>query len=109
MQPRFTRWWSLVTNAWHAVDGPTDAIDIELQTSPPDAALPAVSVSGKFTRMRVSDNGRGMDATTLERIFGHFYNQGAGRGTGSGWQSCTESSQPWRGVDVRSELARHDF
>ncbi len=99
---------NLVTNAWHAFDGPTGQIEIELRTAPPDALLPAGLVGGKFTRMRVSDNGRGMDVTTLERIFEPFFTtKGAGRGTGLGLAVVHGIVRSHGGgVDVCSEPGR---
>ncbi|HVU51364.1 MAG TPA: ATP-binding protein [Polyangia bacterium] len=79
---------NLGTNAWHALEGRRGRIQIELGgLAADDAAAPVLEgVSpARWARLRVTDDGHGMDAATLERIFDPFFTTKApGEGTGLG-------------------------
>ena len=79
---------NLGTNAWHALPERFGRVEVELQ----DVMLDADAVRdlpdlkpGAHARLRVSDNGKGMDAATLKRIFEPFFTtKPVGQGTGLG-------------------------
>ena len=85
---------NLVTNAMQANPGGPGRIDVRLDTVMLDAALaqtqPALLAlhdnhPGRTVRLRVSDDGPGMDAATLKRIFDPFFTTKAvDEGTGLG-------------------------
>ncbi len=79
---------NLGTNAWHALDGMAgrieitlDAVDLDGQAAGEfDAIRP-----GRYACLKVSDSGRGMDASTLARAFEPFFTtKEPGKGTGLG-------------------------
>jgi signal transduction histidine kinase/ActR/RegA family two-component response regulator len=79
---------NLCTNAWHALYERFGRIEVGLDEIELDAAavrdLPDLK-PGAHVRLRVSDNGRGMDAATKERIFEPFFTtKPVGQGTGLG-------------------------
>lgn len=79
---------NLVTNAWHALDAGRGSITIEVSGVTLDSeqarALSGVR-PGRFARMSVTDDGRGMEASVVDRIFEPFFTtKGAGHGTGLG-------------------------
>ncbi|MDQ5978503.1 MAG: hypothetical protein QG602_1477 [Verrucomicrobiota bacterium] len=79
---------NLCTNAWHALPDIGGQIEVRLQPETVDAAFarehPAVK-PGPQVRLSVRDNGKGMNAATLERIFDPFFTtKEAGKGTGLG-------------------------
>ncbi len=63
---------------------------------------------GEYARMRVSDNGSGMNEETLERIFDPFFTtKPFGKGTGLGLSAIYGIVQDWGGtVTVESELGK---
>ncbi len=79
--------FNLCTNASHAMpDGGTITVSIDLVdalATMDDGQRPAGP--GPFVRLRVEDDGTGMDAPTLERIFQPFFTtKETGKGTGLG-------------------------
>ena len=79
---------NLLNNAAQALDGRPGRIDIRVDSTD-DAAVPAYEgapgAPRRYTRIRVTDNGTGMDALTTRRIFEPFYttkpiDQGTGLG-----------------------------
>jgi len=79
---------NLCTNAWHALPEHGGRIEIRLQACVLDAAADGAGMRlkpGPHARLSVSDNGHGMDAATLERIYDPFFTTKAvGKGTGLG-------------------------
>ena len=78
---------NLGTNAWQAIPRKAgivsfhlDAVDVD-----GDAAPVAGMVSGRYARIRVTDDGAGMQAATRQRIFEPFFTtKDVGKGTGLG-------------------------
>jgi PAS domain S-box-containing protein len=79
---------NLGTNAWHALEGRPGRIAIDLSgLAAGDAAAPVVDdvQPARWARLRVVDDGHGMDTATMERIFDPFFTTKApGEGTGLG-------------------------
>ena len=79
---------NLATNAAHAIGDKSGVIDVKLDAptiSADEVPLYSEVPAGHYVRLRVSDNGSGMDATTLERIFDPFFStKPTGKGTGLG-------------------------
>lgn len=79
---------NICMNAFHALENKKGVVHIELDTQNIDAVF-AKSVSGlhegAYARIRITDDGMGMDAHTLEHVFDPFFTtRSAGRGTGLG-------------------------
>jgi PAS domain S-box-containing protein len=75
---------NLCTNAWHALHERAGRIEIALAGVALDAAAGGAP-AGRYARLRVIDDGQGMDAALLERIFDPFFTTKApGEGTGLG-------------------------
>ena len=79
---------NLCTNAWHAMDGRAGRIEIdcdEITCQEDTTSCPPGLPPGRYARLRVSDNGRGIDAATMTRIFEPFFTtKDRGQGTGMG-------------------------
>ena len=79
---------NLCTNAAHAMEERGGVLEVRLDEMTVDsdaAAALAELTPGPYLRLTVSDNGHGMDATTLERIFDpYFTTKELGRSTGLG-------------------------
>ena len=79
---------NLCTNAWHALHERSGRIEVGLEEMLLDdeavRRLPELK-PGPHVCLRVSDNGRGMDAATQQRIFEPFFTtKPVGQGTGLG-------------------------
>lgn len=102
---------NLCTNAWHALPERDGVIDVRLEPVQVEAPLVAVNPDlkpGWCVRLSVSDNGHGMDAETLERIYEPFFTtKPVGQGTGLGLAVVHGIVREHDGaILVRSELGR---
>jgi len=79
---------NLCTNAWQAMNGGAGHVAIaldEVQLDADAAQRLGNLAPGRYARLRVSDDGAGMDEATLARIFEPFYTtKPPGQGTGLG-------------------------
>ncbi|MDO9133613.1 PAS domain S-box protein [Hydrogenophaga sp.] len=79
---------NLVTNAWHALRSEAGKISVELdevKLFKPEAQRCGGLSAGRYARIRVSDDGQGMDAATQMRVFEPFFTtKPRGSGTGLG-------------------------
>jgi PAS domain S-box-containing protein len=79
---------NLATNAAHAIGDKNGVIEVKLEertVTENEVLLYSEVPAGHYTRLLVSDNGCGMDAATLQRIFDPFFStKPTGKGTGLG-------------------------
>ncbi len=78
---------NLCANAWHAMEGRSGAIVVQLEgtTVRPDVAARMGIDPGRYACLAVRDTGRGMDEETLKRVFDPFFTtKVVGQGTGLG-------------------------
>jgi len=77
---------NLCTNAWQALEGKPGRIEVRLESVVVDAtATSGGAAPGRYARLVVADDGKGMDDATLERIFDPFFTtKEPGVGTGLG-------------------------
>jgi PAS domain S-box-containing protein len=79
---------NLATNAAHAIGDKPGVIQVNLDertVKEEEILLYSEVPAGHYSRMSVSDNGSGMDADTLQRIFDPFFStKPTGKGTGLG-------------------------
>lgn len=104
---------NLCTNAWQSLRGSSGRIGVTLDTyeGEPPAGLAAgfdVWKMGRYARISVSDDGCGMDAETMQRVFDPFFSTKAnGEGTGLGLSVAHGIIAEHRGaLTVRSVLGR---
>jgi signal transduction histidine kinase/ActR/RegA family two-component response regulator len=102
---------NLVANAVHAIGRKTGTITLSLeavQLEQPAALAVAELPAGRYVRLTVADDGIGMDAPTLSRVFDpYFTTKPIGEGTGLGLavvSSLVRSSGG--GVHVHSEAGK---
>jgi PAS domain S-box-containing protein len=79
---------NLITNAAHAIGDKVGTVKIALDSVRVDAQMVHLSADlheGRYARLKISDDGCGMDKRTVERIFDPFFTtKPAGQGTGLG-------------------------
>jgi len=79
---------NLATNAAHAIGDKPGLIEVKLDersVTEEEILLYSDVQAGNYVRLQVSDNGCGMDAATVERIFDPFFStKPTGKGTGLG-------------------------
>ena len=79
---------NLCTNAWHALPDRDGVIEIRLDPVVVEGQLAAIHPDlkpGPYVRLSIHDNGHGMSASTLERIYEPFFTtKPVGQGTGLG-------------------------
>jgi PAS domain S-box-containing protein len=80
---------NLCTNAWQALPAEGGRIELQLDAVRPgkhvSPQLPADRVAGRWARLRVRDNGCGMDVATRSHMFEPFFTtKPVGSGTGLG-------------------------
>lgn len=79
---------NLVANAAQALDAQGGEISVELEqilVREPISAFPDAVDQGRYVRLRVRDNGTGIDKETMDRIFEPFYTtKDVGVGSGMG-------------------------
>ncbi len=79
---------NLGTNAWHAMREKPGTLKVEMgvmEVDPDFAGAHPGLRPGRYVRLSVSDNGHGMDAATIERIYEPFFTtKSVGEGTGLG-------------------------
>lgn len=102
---------NLATNAAHAIDDKSGVIEVGLDSpavSEDEVLLYSEVPAGRYVRLRVSDNGCGMDSATVERIFDPFFStKPTGKGTGLGLSVVHGIVAAHRGVmKVYSELGK---
>ena len=93
---------NLATNSAHAVGDKSGVIDVKLDAptiNKEEIPLYSEVPAGHYVRLRVSDNGCGMEAATLERIFDPFFStKPTGKGTGLGLSVVHGIIEGHRGV-----------
>jgi two-component system cell cycle sensor histidine kinase/response regulator CckA len=78
---------NLGTNAWHAIERTTGCVTFRLDvvTVVAGAAPAAGMAPGRYVRIQVQDDGKGMDVATVKRVFEPFFTtKEIGKGTGLG-------------------------
>jgi CheY-like chemotaxis protein len=79
---------NLATNSAHAIGDKSGVIEVNIDSptiTEQEVPLYSEVPAGRYVRLRVSDNGCGMEAATLERIFDPFFStKPTGKGTGLG-------------------------
>jgi len=105
---------NLVTNASQAIGGATGKIGVALSCEIPPTGRQRVAALGnpdtrtRYARLRIVDDGSGMDQATLARIFDPFFTtRPVGRGTGLGLSTVQRFVRNWNGIiDVTSQPGR---
>lgn len=97
---------NLITNAIHAIGRNRGRIDVEVSVLPGGTTIAAGEGGHEQVRLRVADDGCGMDAHTVERIFDPFYTtKGPGEGVGLGLSVVHEIMRSHEGrIEVSSRV-----
>jgi two-component system, cell cycle sensor histidine kinase and response regulator CckA len=102
---------SLCSNAYHAMFRRRGRITITLAECEVDAvrqAVPRELAPGRYVKLSVADNGRGMDAETLQRVFEPYFSARAPRrGAGLGLTMVSRLLAANEGVTIPSSLPGH--
>jgi signal transduction histidine kinase/CheY-like chemotaxis protein len=109
---------NLCTNAAHATEG-SGVVEVDLSSVTIDSSPDYPDLKpGTYVRLSVRDNGHGMDAATLQRIFNpYFTTKEQGKGTGLGLSvvhgivrrhegAITVRSEPGKGTEFHIYLPR---
>lgn len=76
---------NLGINAWQAMERGLGHISVSVDLAMVDEHLDPNLRPGRYVRLRISDNGKGMDVKTLDRLFEPFFTtKKVGEGTGLG-------------------------
>lgn len=98
----------LCSNAYQALPDGKGRIELrmtERELSAAERALNPHLLANSYLALSVTDNGRGMDAATRERVFEPFFTTGGGSGTGLGLAALQGVTEAHGGtVMVHSEL-----
>ena len=102
---------NLATNSAHAIGEKSGVIEVKLDAptiSKEEIPLYSEVPAGHYVRLRVSDNGCGMEAATLQRIFDPFFStKPTGKGTGLGLSVVHGIIESHRGImKVYSEAGK---
>jgi PAS domain S-box-containing protein len=102
---------NLATNSAHAIGDKSGLIEVKIDApTVTDEEVPLYLdvPAGRYVRLRVSDNGCGMEAATLERIFDPFFStKPTGKGTGLGLSVVHGIISAHRGIiKVYSEVGK---
>jgi PAS domain S-box-containing protein len=100
---------NLATNSWHAMEGGSGRIDVEVVACRMDGETSRVNPdlrAGEYVRLSVRDTGAGIDEDMLDRIFEPFFTtKPSGRGSGLGL-SVVHGIVRSHGGAIRVESAR---
>jgi signal transduction histidine kinase/CheY-like chemotaxis protein len=93
-------------DALTAVDIEQPRILIEMDRAPLDTLAPAHTAAEEYLRVRISDNGIGMNEDTRQRVFDPFFTTKApGAGTGLGLSTALATIEQHRGRMLCSSVA----
>lgn len=102
---------SLCSNAYHAMFRRRGRITITLagcEVTEPQPAVPRELAPGSYVKLSVADNGRGMDAETLQYIFEPYFSaRSPRRGAGLGLTMVSRLLAANEGVTIPSSLPGH--
>jgi PAS domain S-box-containing protein len=100
---------NLITNAWHALEYSSGTIDVQLHEVDVKRGLTPESIPpGRYARLSVSDTGKGIDPSILDKIFEpYFTTKEKDKGTGLGLSMVYGIVKDHLGdIQVHSELGK---